>query len=219
MATAVLVIGMSGSGKSASLRNFPGEEYGLINVLDKELPFKTKKKWVSTTNYGAIKQTLVQYAERVDAIVIDDAGYAITDQFISNHGASKGNAVFELFNDLAKSFYNLIRFIKVDLPKDKIVYVFMHEDRSDLGYVKPKTIGKMLDEKIDIAGMFTIVLNAAKKDGKYIFKTQTDGYDVTKSPIGMFQGPEIPNDLYEVHKAIRLYNDEEVVEKEEVYSL
>lgn len=208
MATAVLIIGSSGSGKSASLRNFPDKSYGLINVLDKDLPFKTQKKWISSTDYKTVKQALMSYCEKTDAIVIDDAGYMITDQFIINHGANKGNAVFELYNDLAKNFYNLIRYIKTELPKHVVVYVMMHEDRNDLGYVKPKTIGRMLDEKIDIPGMFTIVLNAAKKDGKYIFKTQTDGYDVTKSPIGLFPSNEIDNDLYEVHKAILSYNKE-----------
>lgn len=208
MATAVLIIGSSGSGKSASLRNFPEKSYGLINVLDKDLPFKSQKKWVSSTDYGVVKQALVSYSEKTDAIVIDDAGYMITDQFIINHGANKGNAVFELYNDLAKNFYNLIRFIKTDLPSRTVVYVIMHEDRNDLGYVKPKTIGRMLDEKIDIPGMFTIVLNATKKDGKYLFKTQTDGYDVTKSPIGLFPSNEIDNDLYKVHQAIVSYNKE-----------
>jgi hypothetical protein len=81
----------------------------------------------------------------------------------------------------------------------------MHEEIDDLGYVKPKTIGKLLDEKIDVAGLFTIVLNATKKEGKYIFKTQTDGFDVTKSPMGMFDSEEIDNDLKVVQNKIKEY--------------
>ena len=69
--------------------------------------------------------------------------------------------------------------------------------------LKPKTIGRMLDEKLNIAGLFGIVLNAQKKEGKYIFRTQTDGYDVTKSPEGMFDGEEIANDLKAVDDAIK----------------
>ena len=47
---------------------------------------------------------------------------------------------------------------------DKIVYFVMHEETTDLGAVKPKTIGKLLDEKVCIEGLFTIVLRA-EKDG------------------------------------------------------
>ena len=173
--------------------------------MGKELPFKSNKKFLETTNYAALKQGILGYIGRTNAIVIDDAGYLITDQFIQNHGANKGNAVFELYNDLAKNFYSLIRFLKTEVPDTVVVYVIMHEDKNDLGYVKPKTIGRMLDEKVDIPGLFTVVLNATKKDGKYIFKTQTDGFDVTKSPMGMFEADEIDNDLKEVHNRIKGY--------------
>lgn len=205
MAKLVLLIGSSGSGKSASLRNFKDDEYALINIMGKELPFKSTKKFLETTSYPQLKQGILGYIGRTKTIVIDDAGYLITDQFIQNHGANKGNAVFELYNDLAKNFYSLIRFLKTEVPDDVIVYVVMHEDKNDLGYVKPKTIGRMLDEKVDIPGLFTVVLNATKKDGKYLFRTQTDGFDVTKSPMGMFQADEIENDLKDVNTKIKEY--------------
>ena len=205
MAKLVLLIGSSGSGKSASLRNFKDDEYALINIMGKELPFKSSKRFLETTSYQELKQGILGYIGRTKTIVIDDAGYLITDQFIQNHGANKGNAVFELYNDLAKNFYSLIRFLKTEVPDTVVVYVIMHEDKNDLGYVKPKTIGRMLDEKVDIPGLFTVVLNATKKDGKYIFKTQTDGFDVTKSPMGMFEADEIDNDLKEVHNRIKGY--------------
>ena len=81
----------------------------------------------------------------------------------------------------------------------------MHEDKNDFGDIKPKTIGKMLDEKVCVEGLFTIVLRSVVENGKYLFKTQTSGFDVTKSPIGLFQAEEIDNDLYAVDQAIRTY--------------
>ena len=42
MATPVLIIGKSGSGKSTSLRNCQNEHWNLIRVLNKPLPFKGK---------------------------------------------------------------------------------------------------------------------------------------------------------------------------------
>jgi hypothetical protein len=44
MGIPVLILGESGSGKSASLRNFSENEIGVINVASKPLPFKSKIK-------------------------------------------------------------------------------------------------------------------------------------------------------------------------------
>jgi hypothetical protein len=103
------------------------------------------------------------------------------------------------------SFWNLIQFVIHDLPPQKIVYYFMHEDRNELGEIKPKTIGKLLDEKVCLEGMFTIVLRAAAENGNHVFFTKSKGYDVSKTPIGMFDAEEIDNDLKFVDDTIRNY--------------
>lgn len=203
MGIPVLVLGKSGSGKTTSLRFFAPKDVGVINVLGKSLPFKSDLKPVTVSNYAKVKQILV--ASKVKSIVIDDAGYLITNQFMSGHGAGKGNAVFELYNSMADNFWNLIRSVQMDLPDDKIVYFLMHEDKNDYGEIKPKTIGKMLDEKVCVEGLFSIVLRSMKIDGRYVIKTQTDGLDVTKTPMGMFDKEEIENDLKFVDNAIREY--------------
>lgn len=204
MAISVLIIGKSGSGKSASLRNFPADQLGVINVMGKPLPFRSRLRILCTTDYDTIQHVLVQSKAR--SIVIDDAGYLITDQFMAGHAnIGKGNAVFSLYNDLADRFYRLLRYIADALPYDRIIYLTMHEDKNDFGDIKPKTIGKMLDEKVCVEGLFTIVLRSVVENGKYLFKTQTSGFDVTKSPIGLFQAEEIDNDLYAVDQAIRTY--------------
>ena len=91
----------------------------------------------------------------------------------------------------------------------------MHEDKNEFGDIKPKTIGKMLDEKVCLEGLFTIVLRAECKDGRYIFHTKTDGFDVTKTPIGMFseEETEIDNDLKVVDARIREYYGMKPLEK------
>jgi exonuclease VII small subunit len=67
------------------------------------------------------------------------------------------------------------------------------------------TIGKMIDEKVCLEGMFTICLRCIVSNGKHVFRTQSDGLDVAKTPIGMFEDLEIPNDLAMVDKAICEY--------------
>lgn len=205
MATPVLIIGKSGSGKSAALRNcINNNNFNCINVLDKPFPFKGRVKSVTTDNYNQVMQCLV--SSTASSIIIDDAGYLITNMFMSGHAnTGAGNAVFSFYNKIGDHFWNLIEFIKKSVPKDKIVYVIMHEDTDDFGNIRPKTIGKLLDEKVCVEGMFTIVLRCVVENGKHVFVTQSSGMDVAKSPIGMFDKVQIDNDIALVDKAIRDY--------------
>ena len=204
MATPVLIIGKSGSGKSTSMRNCAGNsDWNLVRVLNKPLPFKGKVDGWNTDDYQMVMKCLAQ--SKAKNIVLDDAGYLITNMFMTKHSAAgAGNGVFTLYNQIGDHFWNLIQFI-VKLPEDKIVYVIMHEDINDFGQIKPKTIGKLLDEKVCIEGMFTIVLRCIEESGKHLFVTQSADGAVSKSPIGMFETLTIDNDLLLVEKAIREY--------------
>ena len=214
MAIPVLIIGKSGCGKSTSLRNcVDNDGWNLINVLNKPLPFKGKIPQVETDDYTQVMQCLA--GSKAHSIVVDDAGYLITNYFMRNHSSKgAGNAIFSMYNTLADNFWNLVEFIK-KLPDDKIVYIIMHEDTDDYGNVKPKTIGKLLDEKICLEGMFTIVLRCVQENGKHLFVTQADGGAVSKSPIGMFEELQIDNDLLSVDAKIREYYGLEIKESEE----
>ena len=154
MGIGVLIIGKSGSGKSTSLRNFKANEVGIVNVISKPLPFKNVNnlKTVDTDNYADIKKIIE--GSKTPSIVIDDAGYLITNQFMRKHAnAGGGNAVFSLYNDIADNFWSLTEQIK-KLPNDKIVYLLMHEDKNDFGDIKPKTIGKLIDDKVCLERTF-----------------------------------------------------------------
>ena len=203
MGLGVLIIGKSGAGKSSSLRNFVPGEVGIVNVLNKPLPFRSDLKAVQMTDYQQIEGLIA--AAKAKSIVIDDAGYLITNMFMDRHALTgKGNAVFDLYNDLADRFYHLVRFVD-SVDPDKIVYFMMHEDKNDFGDIAPKTIGKLLSEKVDVAGLFTICLRCMVEDGKHVFKTQSSGFDVAKSPMGMFADTTIDNDLKLVDDTIREY--------------
>lgn len=203
MGLPILIIGKSGSGKSASMRNCKPTDIGIINVLGKPLPFKSEFQYIVTDDYARIKKLLLQ--AKTNSLVIDDAGYLITNEYMNGQGQKKGNAVFEFYAQLATNFWSLLEFIQHELPEETIVYLLMHEDQNEFGDVKPKTIGKMLDEKVCIEGLFTIVLRSMKLERKYVFKTQSNGLDVSKSPIGLFDSDEVDNDLLMVDKTIREY--------------
>lgn len=200
MATPVIIYGRSGTGKSTSLRNFEPGEIGLVNVLGKRLPIRKQFLQVCTTDYAKVKQAIE--ASKAKSVVVDDAGYLITDMFMTRHAdAGKGNGVFALYNDIGDEFYKMMRFIaELDDP-DKIVYVVLHEDADDMGNSKIKTIGRLLDEKVTIEGLVSVVLQSLVIDGEYVFRTNGSG--IVKSPPGMFATETVPNDLKAVDTAIR----------------
>lgn len=205
MAIPVMIIGKSGSGKSASMKRCIGKDFNLIRVLNKPLPFKGN----IPGNYSDEYQTVRKWLKSAPAksIVIDDAGYLITNFFMRNHSTKgKGNDVFGLYNQMADDFWRLIQDTVIrEMPADKIVYIIMHEDTDDYGNVKAKTIGKLLDDKICLEGLCTIVLRCVNNMTEHKFITQSDGSAISKSPEGMFEDSEIPNDLLLVDNAIREY--------------
>lgn len=196
----VLLIGKSGSGKSASLRNFKKEEIAIANVLGKPLPFKSDLDAPKVDDYNVILQAIQKTDKKV--IVIDDANYLITNEFM-NKSSIKG---FDKYNEIGNNFFNLINGIK-NVEGGKVVYLVMHEDSDDEGNIKPKTIGKLLDDKVNIQGMFTICIRSMYENGNYIFRLKTNGQDCVKTPIGLFETDQIENDLKYVDEKIREYYD------------
>lgn len=198
MGIPVMIMGESGSGKSRSLKNFKKGEISVFNVSGKMFPFKADFQYCNTDNYEIIKKYMK--SSKSCSIAIDDATYLLTSEYMRS-AKTKG---YEKFTDMALNFYNLIQFVIKELPQDKIVYFLGHVETDVNGKEKFKTIGKLLDEKITLEGLFTVVLKTSVKDGHYSFITQTNGYDTVKSPEGMFP-LEIENDLKAVDLAIREY--------------
>ena len=200
MGECVIIYGKSGTGKSRSLKNFADDEIFLVNTINKRLPFPGKFKYTIT---GANMDTIERGLKTMPCktAVIDDFGYQQTLRFMEGHG--KGDQ-FKMYNTIADQTFNVIQIIK-SLPEDVIVYLIMHEETNDLGDVKLKTIGKLLDQKVCLEGMVTVCLRAMKTGtDRYFFRTQSDGSDISKSPEGMFD-LEIENDLKFVNDRIREY--------------
>ena len=205
MATAVLIMGESGSGKSASLRNFAPNEISVFNVTSKPLPFKqgkTKIPKIDNATYTDIANALANPNNR--AYVIDDAGYLLSFEMFKRANETG----YSKFTDMAKNFFDMLDFINTKLPNDIIVYITMHtEDDSEMHKTKAKTIGKMIDQNLNLEGLFVIVLRAMQTEEGYKFITRDDRVSTAKSPMGMFESDKIDNDLKEVDRIIREYYD------------
>lgn len=204
MGECVIIYGKSGSGKSRSLKEFAEDEILFINTVNKRLPFQKQFKYeYKTADVAKVKNALKKMPTKT--AVIDDFGYQQTARFMAEHTKKQGGSQFDLYNNIADDAYGLIMFIKEELPDDVIVYLIMHEETSDYGDTKLKTIGKLLDQKVCVEGLVTVCLRAMKEGtNKYFFRTQSDGADISKSPEGMFD-LQIDNDLKAVDVAIRNY--------------
>lgn len=201
MGIPVLILGESGTGKSASLRHFPQDDVAVINVAAKPLPFKSKIRCYNTDDYMQVEKHIGKIVKAgCRSIVIDDAQYLMANEFM-RRSLEKG---YDKFTEIAKNYWTLVNMVK-GLPEDVIVYFLSHLDRDQNGNEKVKTIGKLLDEKITVEGMFTIVLKTNVTDGQYTFLTQNNGHDTTKSPIGLFPSYAIDNNLFYVDEKIRNY--------------
>lgn len=209
MAIPVFVIGRSGSGKTYSIKNFKAEEVGVISVEKGRLPFKTDIKTVkipkdftvnTSAQLNAAKYAWIEMViskSKAKSIIIDDSQYLLVNELF-DRSKEKG---YDKFTDIAVNFRNLVHFVN-DMPDDdKIVYFLHHSETDSDGREKAKTIGRMLDEKLTLEGCFDIVLFC--QDHK--FYTQSAGMSTSKTPEGMFEDEEIPNDLKMVDNAIRDY--------------
>ena len=199
MGIPVLILGESGSGKSASLRNFEPEEVSVFNVAAKPMPFRKKLPTKTTSDYGVIMSSIDKSDKK--AFVIDDSQYLMCFEAFAR-AKDKG---YDKYTDFALHFYNLVQFVIRNTPPDVIVY-FLHHTETDgnTSKVKAKTMGKMLDNQLTLEGLFSIVLICTTDGKNHSFITQSDGLTTAKSPMEMF--PEvIDNDLKNVDQIIRNY--------------
>lgn len=198
MGERVMVIGNSGSGKSRSYLNFNEGEVGIFNVAGKRPPFRKKLPMANRPSYQTIKDTL--RANKKHAYIIDDSTYLM--QFsMFEHAKENG---YQKFTTMALDFEQLLEAVD-ETDEDTIVYFLHHPQFGEDGKAKPQTVGKMLDNQLNIEGLFPIVLEATVRDGKHVFVTQNDGFNIAKSPEDMFEGEIIENDLKAVDTAIRDY--------------
>lgn len=225
MAHSVLIIAESGSGKSTSIENLDPSSTFIINVANKPLPFKGWKSsyttWSKETPKGnlygkagaddiiACMKYVSEKRPEIKTLVIDDFQYMSGFEYMEK-ALEKG---YDKFTKMASNLSRVATLPK-DLRDDLVIFFLTHaEESTDLEggrKMKAKTIGKMIDNVLTLEGLYSIVLfGKVKKDKeqgvKYVFETQNNGENTCKSPKGMFETLDIPNDLELVRKHILNY--------------
>lgn len=202
MSIASLIIGESGTGKSTSLRNLDPSKTLVIQAVKKPLPFRSadwKNLYVTDDSAKIVKAMAMTKAE---IIVIDDFQYTLANEFMRRVTDNEtGNSAFAKYNEIARKAWDILMQAS-NLDPAKRVYILSHSATDEAGKTKIKTIGKLLDEKIVLEGLVTIVLRTLKINDQYVFATQNSGNDTTKSPMGLFEEDHIDNDLAAVDKVI-----------------
>lgn len=202
MSISTLILGESGTGKSASLRNFEPGKLALIQAIKKPLPFRNTGLTIYVSDdWNSIIRAMQKAAEKgVKIIVIDDFQYVMANEFMRR----STEIGFTKFTEIGSHAWEIF-VAAAALPDDVRVYILSHVEETNSGTIKMKTIGKMLDEKVTVEGMFTIVLRTGVSDGQYFFRTKNNGSDTVKSPMGMFDTDTIDNDLALVDQKVCEY--------------
>jgi hypothetical protein len=227
MAQEILIIGESGSGKSTSLENLDPSSTFIINVAKKPMPFRGWKQsysklskenpqgnYIESDNHATIVATLKHIKDNmptIKTVVVDDFQYLMANEYM-RRANERG---FDKFTDIGLHAWEVANAGK-NLREDMTFVMIGHAEQSmDLQgnrRLKFKTVGKLVDNVITMEGMFTVVLFTTvgidpEGNTSYTFITQSDGTTTAKSPRGMFEELNIPNDIKEVINKVTEYNN------------
>jgi len=237
MANEVLVIGNSGSGKSTSYEHLNPKETFIVNVGKKPLPFKGWKKnynnfsksnpkgnYLETDDASLICNAMA-YVDKnrpeIKNFLVDDGQYIMANEFMRKAN-EKG---YQKFTDIASHMWKVVTTGKAMRENINFILVGHADTSTDVDgktTTRFKTVGKLVDNVVNIEGMFTVVLFTEvkvepNKTISHSFLTQTDGTNTAKSPRGMFPELKIENDLnYVINTANAYYNDDTVVTETEL---
>lgn len=226
MANIILIMGETGTGKSRSIKNLEPDKTYIVNCMNKDLPFKgargmynREKRNINGTNDWEtvikVLRQVIQVKPEITSIIIDDARYIMETEFIrraTEVGYSK-------FTQLGQHMIEVLNTAK-DLGDNNLdVFIVFHTDdvyngQNKIG-LKPKLVGKLVEEHFDPIELATIVLmtNTRMEEGKPIYefitnRTNIDGVTIpAKSPEEMFP-LVIENDLQLVKELIHNYYKE-----------
>lgn len=214
MSITAFILGESGTGKSTSLRELDPSKTLLIQAVKKPLPFRsTNWKYrtkespdgnVFVTDNSAHIVAAMQKSTH-EVVIIDDYQYVMANEFMRRvTDVETGNGAFAKYNEIARHAWDVLTAAS-GLADNRRVYIMSHSATDDAGKTKIKTIGKLLDEKIVMEGLVTIVLRTAVENEHYYFRTRNSGSDTVKSPMGLFSEDFIDNNLAKVDAAICEY--------------
>jgi hypothetical protein len=210
----IAIIGPSGSGKSSCLRNLNPAETGIINIERKALPFKNSKLFTNEVEITSLQQ-FVPAIRKFDAdpniktIIVES--FTALDEMILNwcRATYKGYDIFSVHNSMVRDFIKETKLkskICVVIGIDEIVKIDTPEGGSvsrRAMRVEGRELMGTLEKEFTCVFFTDIIKNGSSM--QYRLCTNTDGVNAAKSPMGMFAGQYIDNDLKSMIDTIRKY--------------
>jgi len=221
MGQLIFVVAKSGKGKSTSLRNLNPDETVIVNTDQKPLPFAKAKDLynVDKGNYektSDVNKVISKLKEahknpKIKTFVVDTWSRVMTDYVMSP--AFRSSNGFAKWGELSGSQYDLLNTINEKVRDDLNVYLFCHPEThyDDAGFeklriaVQGKQLEKFAPESFSSVVLYAEIKTAPGQENEHIFRTKNSGSDTCKTPMGMFEKEEIPNDLVIVNEAVNAY--------------
>lgn len=216
MSTVIGIMGQSGHGKTTAMRTLDPALTYYIDADRKGLSWRGwTKQYQDGTNYARTSdpQAITALLRRIDSgmphirqVVIDTANGIMLDAEMSRiheHGFAK-------WSELAADVYDMVTDAS-QLRSDLIVIILFHVQASadGDGVDHILTNGRKL-EKIHIEFKLPILLYSKcltnESGNQYVFETQARG-STAKTPMGMFDAIQVPNDMQAVVDAVRSYQE------------
>lgn len=232
MSQIIAIAGFSGSGKSSSLKYLDPETTFIISCTPKQLSIpgfrKNYKKlsknsegswegnWYFTNKFDQIEKIITIVNKKmpnIKTLVLDDCNYLLSEETMSR-AFEKG---YDKHNEIANHYYYFI-LNSMTLRDDLNVLFISHlmNDGTDIDpHYKLYTVGKMLDTKVNIDGLFNYIIYAEKLDNgnddpDFKFRTRPGVNDTCRSTAGCFEEKYIePNAKLVIDTINKFENGEE----------
>lgn len=216
----IVVVGVSGQGKSTAIRTLNPKTTVVLNTEDKPLPFREYRQF--DVRYTPNTKTLFKHLDdliekkEVETVVFDSFTSWVEDLEEESEIATKGNTnKHEKWNVYRKY---IRKFFKKAKKLHKKLIIIGHPqitENPDGDSVKSLAVSgqwKGRVEKEAIIVLYAVSVKEKNQAPEYYFQTQSDGTTTGKSPLGMFEDFLIPNDYKLVVDAVNEYYKDELEE-------
>ncbi len=228
MSNIIGLCGLSGSGKSSSLKYLDPKETFIISCTPKQLSIpgfrKNYKKlskgdkgytgnWFFSNKFENVSQILSLVNTKmtyIKTLVIDDANYLLTEAAMSR-ALERG---YDKFTETAKKYYDLCMYAMTLRDDLNVVFIsHIHNYGTDLEpNWKIWTTGKLLDNQVNVDGLFNYIIYSEKivedDNVSFKFRTKTLGPDTCRSTEGCFKETYIEPNMQIVIDTINKFENE-----------
>ena len=230
MSKTIAVMGVSGAGKTSSLRNLDPDTTFYIDCDGKGMTWKNWKQDYNRekgnyvkTNYPSLVERCLQHlngketnsrGELVDSenkkglkykvCVID----TINGIMIGEEQRNRKLKGYDKWDDLANAIWSILEYSLVS--RDDLIIVFMAHAETvsdDNGMIETHilTNGRKLRKMVPESKINTVLLAEVNEDGKHVFVSSRQNTTAKEGFIGAFEEPVMDNDLAEVIKVLEEY--------------